>query len=149
ATGGVFAGFAPGMISQSHSHLHITAQWLVPVMVYCVVRLTRVTTARSIILTGVGLGLTVVAQVLLGEEVLFLTVLTLGLFGLVYAACRLSWTRSVAPRFVAGVAIAGAVAIAGLAYPLWIQFRGAQHTPNAPFNPEAFYADLATYPIFS
>ena len=45
----------------------------------CVIRLTRVTTTRgSTILTGLGLGVAVVAQVLLGEEVLFLTALTLG-----------------------------------------------------------------------
>src|SRR5690606_30922692 len=28
--GGLVTGFAPGMISQSNSHLHISAQWLVP-----------------------------------------------------------------------------------------------------------------------
>ena len=35
------AGFAPGMISQANSHLHMTAQWLVPAMVWCVIRMAR------------------------------------------------------------------------------------------------------------
>ena len=36
--GGAVAGFGPGMISQSNAHLHITAQWLVPPIVWCVIR---------------------------------------------------------------------------------------------------------------
>jgi hypothetical protein len=147
--GGAFAGFAPGMISQSNSHLHITAQWLVPVMVYCVIRLTRVRSWRAVIGTGVGLGVLIFAQVLLGEEVLFLTVLTLGLFSLVYAVCRRQWAREVLPRVAAGLGVAGGVGAVLLAYPLWVQFRGPQHTPNAPFAAAAFYADVASYPLFS
>ena len=36
---GLLAGFAPGMLSQSNGHPHITAQWLVPFIVLQVVRL--------------------------------------------------------------------------------------------------------------
>ncbi len=149
AVGGAFAGFAPGMISQSHSHLHMTAQWLVPLMVYLVIRLTRVSSARSAIVTGVGLGVTVFAQVMLGEEVLFLTATTLGLFSVVYAVRRWRWTTQVLPRFLAGGLVAAGVAAILLAYPLWVQFRGPQHTPNAAFQPMYFFADVASYPLFS
>src|SRR6185437_6261381 len=38
--GAAFTAFAPGMVSQANAHLHMTAQWLVPVMVWCVLRLT-------------------------------------------------------------------------------------------------------------
>lgn len=147
--GGVFAGFAPGMISQSNSHIHMTAQWLVPAIVYCVIRLTRVTTSRATVATAVGLALLVSAQLLVGEEVLFLTALSLGIFSAVYAACRPAWTRQVAPRFLAGMAIAVGVAVVLVAYPLWTQFSGPQHTPNAPFEPKYFYADVATFFLFS
>ena len=41
ASAAAFCGFAPGMVSQTNSHLHMTAQWLVPAMVWCVVRLAR------------------------------------------------------------------------------------------------------------
>nr|WP_232532320.1 hypothetical protein [Micromonospora phaseoli] len=39
--GGALCGFGPGMLSQSNSHLHMTAQWLLPVIVWLVVRLLR------------------------------------------------------------------------------------------------------------
>jgi hypothetical protein len=149
AIGGAFTGFAPGMISQSHSHLHITAQWLVPLVVYCVIRLTRATTNRTAVLTGAALGATIFAQVLLGEEVLLLSALTVGLFSVVYALRRLEWARHVAPRFLLGAGAAVVVAGVLLAYPLWVQLRGPQHTPNAPFAPAYFYADVASYPVFS
>ncbi|MGE5831074.1 MAG: hypothetical protein ACM30G_22320, partial [Micromonosporaceae bacterium] len=146
---GAFAGFAPGMISQSNSHLHMTAQWLVPPMVWCVIRLTRVRQPRSVALTSVSLGLLISAQVLLGEEVLFLTALTLLLFAVAYALRHRSWAFEVTPRFLGGLAIAAGVAVVFVAYPLWTQFAGPQHTPNAPFGPEYFYADLASYTVFS
>jgi len=147
--GGAVAGFAPGMISQSNSHLHMTAQWLVPPIVWCVIRLTRVMTARGTITTAVGLGALVSAQLLLGEEVLFLAALCLVIFSLTYAICRPDWARRVAPRFLAGMALAGVISVAVIAYPLWVQFHGPQHTPNAPFGPEYFYADVASFAVFS
>ncbi|MGE5830943.1 MAG: hypothetical protein ACM30G_21650 [Micromonosporaceae bacterium] len=147
--GGLFAGFAPGMISQSNSHLHMTAQWLVPPIVWCLLRLTRVVTVRAIATTAVGLGLLLAAQVFLGEEVLFLTALTMALFATGYALRRPAWARKVAPRFLTGLTIAAGVCGAAVAYPLWVQFAGRQHTPNAPFGPEFFYADLASFTVFS
>ncbi|EEP73407.1 hypothetical protein MCAG_03734 [Micromonospora sp. ATCC 39149] len=41
ALGAGLCGFGPGMVSQTNSHLHMTAQWLVPVIVWLVVRLLR------------------------------------------------------------------------------------------------------------
>jgi hypothetical protein len=149
AVGAGFCGFAPGMISQSNSHLHITAQWLVPVIVYCVIRLARASSRRDTALTAAALGVTLFLQVLLGEEVLLLTGLTLLIFGVTYAMRRRGWARSIAPQFLLGSALALVVAGVLLAYPLWIQFHGPQHTPNAPFGPSVFYADVATYPLFS
>src|SRR4029079_644505 len=50
--GGIFTGFAPGMIAQSNSHLHMPAQWLVPPIVWFVLRLTRARTPRQIVVTS-------------------------------------------------------------------------------------------------
>ena len=36
-----------------------------------------------------------------------------------------------------------------MAYPLWMQFSGPMHTPNAPFAPQSFFADLASFTPFS
>ncbi|WP_320065917.1 hypothetical protein [Micromonospora sp. RTGN7] len=41
ALGAGLCGFGPGMVAQTNSHLHMTAQWLVPVIVWLVVRLLR------------------------------------------------------------------------------------------------------------
>jgi hypothetical protein len=147
--GGLFAGFAPGMISQSNSHLHMTAQWLVPPIVWFVILLTRVTTARDTVVTSLGLSVLICAQVFLGEEVLYLTALTLGLFGLVYSAMRWRWAKAVAPRFLAGLGLAAVVSGLTLAYPLWFQFSGPRHTPNAPFPADYYFADIASYLVFS
>jgi hypothetical protein len=147
--GGLFAGFAPGMISQSNSHLHMTAQWLVPPIIFCVVRLTRATNFRGVVTFGAGLGLLVAAQLFLGEEVLYLTALVLTLFTIVYVVCRPRWSLSVAPRVLGGIGIGAALALAIVAYPLSIQFTGPQHIPNAPFAARFFYSDMASFVVFS
>jgi hypothetical protein len=146
---GLVAGFAPGMISQSNSHLHMTAQWLVPPIVWCVIRLTRVRTTRATAATGLALGALIGGQLLLGEEVLFLTALTLLLFSIVYVVRRPLWTRQVAPRFIAGAAIAAGFAFLLVAYPVSVQLYGAQHLNNAPFPPDYYFADVASYGVFS
>jgi hypothetical protein len=72
AVGALFCGFAPGMVSQANSHLHMTAQWLVPPMVWCVIMLSRLATRRDtalrIVAVGAGFGLLVTAQIFIGEE---------------------------------------------------------------------------------
>jgi len=140
--GGLFAGFAPGMISQSNSHLHVSAQWLVPLTVWCVIRLARSRSPSSAIAASIGLAALVCAQVFLGEEVLYLTAVTMLLFALAYAAVRPSWARRVAPTFLTGLTLAGSLSALLLIYPLWMQFDGPRHVPNAPFAPQFFYADV-------
>jgi hypothetical protein len=147
--GAALIGFGPGMISQSNSHLHITAQWLIPPIIWCVVNLTRPLGQRPLVLTSIGLALLVAVQVLLGEEVLFLAALTLALFAVAYTARRPRWALRVAPRFIAGMGIATGLATVLLAYPLWVQLAGPMHTPNAPFGSAFYYSDVASFPAFS
>jgi hypothetical protein len=147
--GGLVTGFAPGMIAQSNSHLHISAQWLVPPIVWCVIQLARARTGRAAVTASLGLAALVCAQVFLGEEVLYLTALTLLLFTLAYAATRPRWARRVAPTFLSGLALAASVSALALVYPLWMQFAGPQHIPNAPFAAQYFYADVFSYLTFS
>jgi len=150
AVGAFFCGFAPGMVSQANSHLHMTAQWLVPPMIWCVVALARLAqergsrTAWKIIGIGVVFGLLVTAQIFIGEETLFLTALTLVLVTVAY----LAWMRPPLvqlARFAAGILTSVAVAIPLLAYPLWLQFKGPQSVPNGVFSPDYFIADLASF----
>jgi hypothetical protein len=147
--GGLVTGFAPGMISQSNSHLHISAQWLVPPIVWCVIRLAYARTPRTALAASLGLAALVCAQVFLGEEVLYLTALTLLLFTLAYAATRPRWARRVAPTFLSGLTLAAAASALALLYPLWMQLAGPQHLPNAPFAPQYFYADVLSYLVYS
>lgn len=163
AVGAGFAAFAPGMVSQANGHIHITAQLLVPPIVWCVVRLARlaedgedsedsrdgmrrwVRAARL----GVLLGALIALQLFIGEEVLFLAALALGTFCVVFAVARPSAARRFLPTVAAGLGVAAAVAIGLLAYPLWLQFSGPQSVPNGPFNAAYFSADLAGFASIS
>lgn len=152
AIGAAFCGFAPGMISQANSHLHMTAQWLVPPMVWCVVTLARAATDQfsgwRLVTTGAFFGLLVVAQVFIGEETLFLLAFTLIIVTLVYLiVVRPPWAHIA--RFAGGLSVAVAVAIPLLIYPLWMQFKGPQSVPNGVFSPDYFIADLASFVAFS
>lgn len=141
--GAAFTAFAPGMVSQANAHVHMTAQWLVPPMVWCVLRLTGERQFWRTVRLGALLGALIVVHVFLGEEVLFLTAITLGVFCVVYAALSPRTVRRAFPGLAAGVAIAGVIALAFTAHLLWLQFRGPQSVPNGPFSPAFFSADLA------
>jgi hypothetical protein len=145
-TAGLFCGFAPGIIAQANGHVNLTAHWLVPPIVYCVIRLVRgQTPARS----GAVLGLLIVAQVFVGEEVLFLTALTLVLLTVVYPLFGWRLARSAALPVITGLAVALAVSVLLLAYPLRVQFTGPQHISGAPYSSNYYFADLASYPALS
>jgi hypothetical protein len=88
-------------------------------------------------------------QVFIGEEVLFLTAVTLLLMTIGYAAARPRFVRRALPRFAAAMLVAVVVAGVVLAYPLWHQFLGPQGVPNGPFSPDYFSADLASWPAIS
>jgi hypothetical protein len=155
AIGGGFCGFAPGMVSQANGHLHITAQWLVPAMIWCVVTIARAAAqapakveVMRIVLPATIFGLLVVVQLFIGEEVLFLTAVGLAVFTVAYLLIiRPPWPQFW--RFSAGIAIAVAVAVPLLLYPMWLQFAGPQSVPNGVFNPDYFYADLGSFFTYS
>jgi hypothetical protein len=153
AVGAAFCGFAPGMVSQSNSHLHMTAQWLIPPMLWCVVELARAARSgtaspRRVIGCGALFGVLVSLQVFIGEETLFLTALALAVVTVAYVAMTRP-PRAVLARFAAGLSIAVAVAVALLAYPLWVQFKGPQSVSDGVFSPFYFSADLAGFTAFS
>ncbi|MEO3923570.1 hypothetical protein ABGB07_06880 [Micromonosporaceae bacterium B7E4] len=160
ALGAGLCGFGPGIISQSNSHLHMTAQWLVPVLIWLVVRMVRAADPqarpdrpgidwRRMVTSAVALAAGVTVQVFIGEETLFLAALTLIIFTLAYAAANWSLARRVMPGFLAGMGLAVALAVPVLGYPLWFQFAGPQSVPNGMFSPHYFYADLASWSAIS
>ncbi|WBB77430.1 hypothetical protein O7606_14135 [Micromonospora sp. WMMD882] len=156
--GAALCGFGPGMVSQTNSHLHITAQWLIPVIVWLVVRLLRAADPatevgprrdRRLVTAAVGLAVAVTTQVFVGEETLFLTALTLAVTTVVYAAVNRGLARRAFPGFAAGLLFAAGIALVALAYPLWFQFAGPQGVADGMFSPYYFSADLAGWWTFS
>jgi hypothetical protein len=151
------AGFAPGMMSQSNAHVHITAQWLVPAIVWCVIRLARtdeevasgIERVRRVLGTGALLGGLITVQLFIGEEVLFLSAVTLAVFCVAYAVVAPRGAGRMIVPLAAGLATAALISTAFLAYPLWVQFSGPQHVPNGPFSPRFFAADLASFTAIS
>jgi hypothetical protein len=140
--GGALCGFGPGMIAHAPGHLHIIAQFLLPFIVLYVLKLAE---PEHAVRHGVILGLLVTYQVFISEEMLLLTALGCGVFVLVYAALRWPRARAALPSTVKGLVAAGVVAGVLLAYPLWFQFLGPQHSRGLPFTASDFYADAWSY----
>nr|BFE75171.1 hypothetical protein GCM10020092_084720 [Actinoplanes digitatis] len=137
--GGLWCGFAPTMVSHANGHINFVSLFVVPFIVWQVLRLREPGRA---VRGGIVLGLLVVLQVFINEETLLFTALTLGVFVAAYAA--LAWRTAVgyARRFAAGLAVAAGTALVFLAYPLWFQFNGPQSYSGQPFEPGKFVTDL-------
>ncbi|GGO26305.1 hypothetical protein [Micromonospora parathelypteridis] len=165
AVGGLICGFAPGMIAQAGAHLHIAAQFLVPAILALVFRpasnpahrpdgLGRPDGVRrpdgpgradGVWRPGVGLGLLLVWQVFIGEEVLVFLALAAGVFALGYAIADRAAARRLAPALFGRLAVAAGVAAVPLAYPLWFQFYGPQHYSGMAFATSGFQLDAASF----
>jgi hypothetical protein len=144
--GGLWCGFAPAMVSHANGHINFVCQFVVPFIVWQVLRLRE---PGRVVRGGVILALLVVLQIFINEETLLFTALTLGVFVLSWAALDRAQARAVAGRFLAGIAVAVAVAGALLAYPLWYQFFAPGSYHGQPFPPEQYVTDLlsvAAYP---
>ncbi|MCI4064319.1 hypothetical protein MRQ36_17625 [Micromonospora sp. R77] len=156
--GAALCGFGPGMVSQSNAHLHMTAQWLVPVIVWLVVRLLRAADPaahpdgpdrRRLATSALGLAGAVTVQVFVGEEVLFLTALTLLVMAVAYGVADRALLRRALPAFAGGLLVAAGSALLVLAYPLWFQFAGPQGVSDGMFSPHYFSADLSSWSTIS
>ncbi|HEY7173534.1 MAG TPA: hypothetical protein VH442_01345, partial [Micromonosporaceae bacterium] len=137
--GGLFCAFAPALVSHSNGHPHITAQWLIPFIVWQVLSLAE---GRRTVLRGITLGLLLTAQVLISEEVLLMTAVGMAIGLATYAAFRPQAALRVLRPFLAGLAIAAVVAAALCAYPLWMQFFGPLHRDGHPGGPNAYALKL-------
>ncbi|WP_238434211.1 glycosyltransferase family protein [Micromonospora tarensis] len=146
AVGGLVCGFAPGMVAQAGAHPHIAAQFLVPPILALVFRPGTDAARRRVVRSGVGLGLLLVWQVFIGEEVLVFLALAAGVFALGYALADRVAARRLAPALLGRLAVAAGVAVLLLAYPLWFQFHGPQHYAGMAFATHGFQLDAASFP---
>ena len=141
AVGGLFCGFAPGMISQAGGHLHMIAQFLVPAILWIVFSPGTGRVLRQ----GLLLGLLVSYQVFLAEEVLLFLALACGVFTIAYAVADRTAARRMVKAVLGRLAVGAGTALVLLAYPLWYQFFGPGHYRGLPFNKEAYALDLSSF----
>lgn len=144
--GGLFCAFAPALISHSNGHPHITAQWLVPFIVWRVIALSR---GERVIRDGLILGGLVVAQFFISLEILFLTALGCLMLVLAYLVFRpRDAVRRLRP-LLSGLAITAVLVSAAAAYPLWMQFAGPQHRVGHPGTPDIYALKLGSFVEFA
>ena len=137
--GGLWCGFAPAMVAHANGHVNFVCQFVVPFIVWQVVRLRE---PGRVVRGGILLALLVVLQVFINEETLLFIALTLGVFVIAWAAMAPGAARAAAGRFAAGLAVAGGTAGLLLAYPLWYQFFGPGSYHGQPFPPQEYVTDL-------
>lgn len=136
--GGLLYGFGPAMVAQAYGgHLHLTLAFLPPVLLALTGQ--ALLAERDPLRTGVVVGLLTAAQLLIGAELLVITVLAGLLIALVL---RSPWRR--VGRFVAGAAPAGLL-VAG--WPIAVQFLGAQHAAGNVQVTGHYQEDVAAYVV--
>ncbi len=140
--GGLFAGFAPGMINHVNGHPNLVGQFLIPFIAW---RAISLRTARD----GVVLGLLVTWQAFLNEELLLMTGLAVAVFVAAYAVFRPAEVRTRVRPFLAGLWPALLTAGVLLAYPLWFQFSGPQSYRGLPGYVLGYGTDLRAFAAFS
>ncbi|WP_405111470.1 hypothetical protein OG559_01625 [Micromonospora sp. NBC_01405] len=144
--GGLFCAFAPALVSHSNGHPHITAQWLVPFIVWRVVALSR---TGHVLRDGLVLGALVIAQFFVSLEILFLTALGCLMMVVTYLVLRPRDALRRLRRLVTGLAITGVLVSAATAYPLWMQFAGPQHRVGHPGTPDIYALKLGSFVRFA
>ena len=137
--GGLWCGFAPTMVSHANGHVNFVSQYVVPFIVWQVIRLRE---PGRVVRGGIALALLVVLQVFINEETLLFTAITLTVFVLAWAVMSRAEARAVAGRFAGGLAVAAGTAGVLLAYPLWFQFTGPGSYHGQPFPPQEYVTDL-------
>ncbi|MEV0268762.1 hypothetical protein AB0H43_08315 [Hamadaea sp. NPDC050747] len=145
--GGLFCGFAPGIVSQANGHPHIAAQFLVPLLVALTLNLGVPGRWWSHPLRGAGLGLVAAAQILLGEETLFLAALGLGGFVVFYAVQRPAIVFARWKAALVSMVLAAVVTLSIVGYPLWVQFLGPDAYHGLPSG--RYVADLGSFPAYA
>lgn len=135
--GGVF-GFSPAMTAQSLGHPDLMFAVLAPVIVHLAVRLATTPRWRTAALLGVAAG----AQVLIGEEILFLSGITAAVVLIVLAVPHPRTALRRLPRLAAcSVAALVAFLLVGGA-PLAFQLAGPLRQTGSPFTVAYFGVDL-------
>ncbi|HEX6967742.1 MAG TPA: hypothetical protein VF174_02785 [Micromonosporaceae bacterium] len=144
--GGLFCAFAPALVSHSNGHPHITAQWLVPFIVWRVVRLVQ---PGQMVRKGLALAALVAAQFFISVEILFLVALGCVFAAIGYFIFAPRAALRQAPAALAGLGVTAIVVLAVTAYPLWMQFFGPQHRIGHPGHPDLYALKIGSFVAYA
>lgn len=145
--GGLFCGFAPGMISHAQGHPNIVSQFLVPFIVLRVIKMREDPERwrrNGLILAGL-----VIYQTFVNEEVLFLTALIMVVFVALWAVQRRTEARALLVPTLKAAGLCLAVAGVVLAYPLYWQFFGTSAYHGLPLGVQGMGTDLLAVKSYS
>ncbi|MEV6524047.1 hypothetical protein AB0M43_19025 [Longispora sp. NPDC051575] len=145
AIGGAFCGFAPGIVAQDNVHPNLAMHFVVPFIIWQVLRLRE---GANPVRTGLLLSALIVYQFFINEEILLFTALGLLGFTGIWALYNKAEAKRVLKRFVGGLAVAAVVSFALLAYPMWFQFFGPQHYHGFGDFVHLFGADVYSFTAF-
>lgn len=123
AVGGLFCGFAPGMISHANGHPNFVVLILLPLIALQIIKLSR---GANMLRGGAILGLMLAAQIGLGEEPLLIFAIAFGLFAAVYYAHDRRAAVNAVRRAYKPVLLGGSIALMITGAALWWQFFGSQ-----------------------
>jgi hypothetical protein len=147
--GGAFCGFAPGMIAHANGHLNFTACWLLPPLIWQLIRLTRpARSRRTAIRDGALLGVLTAAQYSLCAETLFFLAVAIVVFVIAWAAQRPRAAMSIAAAARQRIVVSAMVGTALLAYPIWLQTAGPQAYHGSGFTHLGVWANVTSFAAF-
>ncbi|NUR70237.1 MAG: hypothetical protein HOU81_05420 [Hamadaea sp.] len=145
AVAGAFCAFGPALASQAQGHPNLVAQFLVPLIVWQVIRLPQQSWLRG----GGLLALLIIGQFFLNEEVLFLTAFVLAVCVLVTLVSRPRLITAHWRAYLKGLAAAAGICVVVLAYPIYYQFAGPMAYHGLPELVNNAYAiNIAAYTSF-
>lgn len=128
--GGLLYGFSPYMNGQGIDHLTLCFVPLPPLILFAAYRLLASDRVRPL-RTGAALGLLVAAQYYICQEVAVSTIVMLVVAVVVLAITRPKQVPSRIGRALSGLAVGIAIAVAAIAYPVWVSLNGPQHFQGA------------------
>ncbi|MET9099486.1 dolichyl-phosphate beta-glucosyltransferase [Streptomyces antibioticus] len=131
--GAALAAFAPPLVSHANAHPNFVVLFMIPPIVERALRLAGADGART--RDAVVLGLMTAYQLFLGEEALLLAALGMLLFALAHAAVRPDLARTAVRPLLRGLAVAAAVCLPLVFYPLAWQFSGPQSYTGIEHGP--------------
>ncbi len=145
ALGAAVYGFSPALLHSALGHYDLQFAVFPPLIIDAALRLA--TGRARAVPGGIRLGLLVIAQLLISEEILLDSALAGSLLIAVVAASR---PRQVAGRVAtaaSGLATASCLTAVIAGYPLWVQFFGPLPQRGSPFATDFFKNDLAGFVV--